>query len=349
MVFPKQEFNKASVKDANLNKGLLVDLFNEIDEQKLNIHSMMLLKSGSEVFHASAHEYDEDTKDEVYSVSKSFTSIAIGILIDMNLLNLEDIVLYFFKNEVNDYLEGYKSLKLKHLLMMSTGQEKDIFMELTPNDNPFELFFNQPLVDNPGETFRYSNIATFMLSAIVTKVTGKSLNDFLNEYLYKKIGMEKPVWNQIKDINFGAMGLQISSHDMARFGLLLLNDGCWDGEQIISKDYLDLATSFQISTSNWYNQVETYGYGFQFWLSGFGDYRATGMKGQHIIINKEYDLVFVFKSHEDTQLVPLFEKYVLAAAKKGYEYSELSLRDFTRRFKIHSHDLIELEHQKIED
>ncbi|MBN2540066.1 MAG: beta-lactamase family protein, partial [Bacilli bacterium] len=160
MVFPKTEFNKASVKDANINKGLLVDLFNQIDEDKLNIHSMLLLKDGSRVFRASAHEYDEDTREEVYSVSKSFTSVAIGILYDLKLLALDDYVLFYFQDDVKEYLPEYESLKIRHLLTMSAGQEKDIFKELTPNDNIFEKFFNQPLIHKPGETFMYSNFCT---------------------------------------------------------------------------------------------------------------------------------------------------------------------------------------------
>ena len=343
MVFPKQEFNKASVKDANLNKGVLVDLFNKIDKDKLNIHSMVLLKSGSEVFHASAFEYTEDTRDEVYSVSKSFTSIAIGILCDMDLLHLDDIVLYFFKNEIKNYLPEYEKLKVKHLLSMTVGQEFDVFKELTPSDNPFEIFFNQPIAHEPGTKFYYSNIASFILSAIITNITGKSLNDFLNKYLYKKVGIEKPVWNQFENINYGATGLQISTHDMARFGLLLLNDGNWDGEQIVSKEYLSVATKKHIDTPDTEKECEKYGYGYQFWMNSIGDFRCTGYLGQYIFINKEFDLVFVVKAHDEKPLVSLFENFIVTSAKQGWKMCDYSLRDFTRRFKIHSHDLIEEE------
>jgi len=342
MVFPKQEFNKASVKDANINKGLLVDFFNKIDEDKINIHSMLLLKDGSRVFRASAYDYDEDTKDNVFSVSKSFTSVAIGILYDMKLINLDDYVLFFFNEEVEDYLPGYEKLRIRHLLTMTAGQENDYFRELTPNDNVFEKFFNLPMVTEPGENFMYSNYNTFMLSAIVTKVTGRSLNDFLNEYLYQKIGMEKPEWNQVAGINFGGTGLEISANDMARFGLLLLNDGNWDGEQIVSKEYLDLASSKQVDTKdiNFQYDYDHYSYGFQFWLNSFGDYRAAGAYQQYIVINKEYNLVFAIKAYEERNLLDLIEKYILGAAKEGWNYCDYSLRDYTRRFKLNSEEII---------
>lgn len=345
MIFPKHEFNKASVKDADMHKGLLVDMFNVIDEEQYNIHNLMLLKSGSRVFRASAEGFDEDTKEEVYSVSKSFTSVAIGILSDMNLLNIDDYVLFYFKNDIDQYSPGYEKLQIRHLLTMSVGQETDVFSSLTPKDNFFESFFNQPLIHNPGEVFMYSNIASFMLSAIVTKVTGRSMNDFLHEYLYSKIGIEKPHWNQVGNINFGATGLHISANDMARFGLLLLNDGNWDGIQIVSKAYLDQATTKQIDTKNVLNEFGKYGYGFQFWMNRFGDYRAAGMYSQFIFINKEHELVFVAKSYDDRYMGDLFSDYIIPACKEGWRYCDYSLRDYTRRFKINSVPRIEKERE----
>jgi CubicO group peptidase (beta-lactamase class C family) len=346
MVFPKEDFNKASVKDADMNKGLLADMFDRIENEKINIHSMICLKDGSRVFRASAHDFTEDTKENVYSVSKSFTSVAIGILTDMKLINLDDYVLYFFSKDVSDYLPEYEALKIKHLLTMSSGQERDIFMELTPNDDIFEKFFNVPLTSKPGEVFAYHNMCTFMLSAIVTKVTGRSLNDFLNEYLYQYIGMEKPEWNQVNNINFGATGLQISTNDMARFGLLLLNEGNWDGKQIVSKEYLAEATKKQIDTGEDFKPTDSYGYGYQFWINGFGDYRCAGMFEQYIIINKKWNLVFVMTAYEERNLIDLYENHVLKAAEEGYRYAAYSLRDWIRNFKVYSRELVEEEKEK---
>ncbi|MBN2540333.1 MAG: serine hydrolase, partial [Bacilli bacterium] len=191
----------------------------------------------------------------------------------------------------------------------------------------------------------YSNFCTLMLSAIVTKITGRSLNDFLNEYLYSVIGIEKPQWNQVHNISFGATGLQISANDMARFGLLLLNDGNWDGTQVVSKEYLDLATNVRIETQSieFQYDYDKYGYGYQFWMNSFGDFRCAGAWQQYIIINKEYNLVFVIKSYEERDVLSLFENYVLKAAKTGWNYCDYSLRDYTRRFKINSQEIIEKE------
>src|SRR5690606_32576858 len=123
-----------------INKGLLVDMFNKIEEEKYNIHSMMLLDEGSKVFEAYAHDFNPDSKNNVYSVSKSFLSVAIGILIDLKLMNLDNLVLFYFSEEVKDYLPEYEKLKVKHLLTMTVGQATDQFENLTPVDNPYEVF-----------------------------------------------------------------------------------------------------------------------------------------------------------------------------------------------------------------
>lgn len=348
MIFPGEEFNKASVKDANINKGLLVDLFNKIDDDSINIHSMMLLKNGSRVFKASAYSFDEDTKENVYSVSKAFTSIAIGILVDKELIRLDTPVLYFFSNEVKNYIKEYEALQIKHLLTMSVVQKEDLFFELDKMDNVIEAFFNQPLTAKFGEKFMYNNYATFILSAIVSKVTGKSLNDFLDEYLYKIIGIEKPRWDELKGYSLGASRLYLSANDMARFGLLLLNDGLWKSKRVVSSKYLEEATKLQIKTnyddSNF--DYDKFGYGYLFWMNSFGDYRASGSYQQHIVINKEYGLVFVLKAFEERNLLSLFENYILKAAEEEYNYCDYSLRDFIRRFKINSKEIIIMENKK---
>jgi CubicO group peptidase (beta-lactamase class C family) len=339
MIFPKLDFNKKSCKDANINKGLLVDMFNRIENEKFNIHSMVLLHEGSVVFDAYAYGFNQNTKSNVYSVSKSFTSVAIGILIDMELINLENIVLFYFTEDVDSYLKEYEQLKIKHLLTMTVGQEKDLFHDLTPKDNPFEIFFNQPLVSEPGKTFLYSNFASFILSAIVTKVTGKSLNDFLNEYLYREINMEKPSWDSINDYTLGCSGLNISLHDMARFGHLILNDGKWQDKQIVSKEYLDDATAKHIPEPG-----TPIFYGYHFWVHNY--VMAAGLYKQYIIIDKRNNLVFAMQAYEERDVLGLYNNYIVRAIEKGWEYCDYSLRDFTRKFYLNSKPLIEKENEE---
>jgi len=336
MVFPKDDFNKKSCKDANINKGIIVDMFNRIEEEKYNIHSMILLHEGSKVFETYAHDFNIETRKNVYSVSKSFTSIAIGILLDKSLINLENFVLFYFTDEVKSYLPEYESLKVKHLLTMTVGQETDEFHNITPTKNPFEMFFNIPLKNKPGETFFYSNFSSFILSAIVTKITGKPLNDFLDEHLYKVIGIKKPVWKNINDYNFGATGLELSLRDMVKFGHLILNDGVWDEKRVVSKEYLDLALDKHIKDPN----LPLY-YGFHFWISQYSF--AAGLFKQYIVIDKRYNLIFAMQAYEEREILGLYNNYIVKAIEKGWEYCDYSLRDFIRKFEYNSIPIIEKE------
>jgi CubicO group peptidase (beta-lactamase class C family) len=331
MLFPHKEFNKVSCKEAFVQKESLVNMFDYIKKENLNIHQMILLHQGSKVFEANAYQH-ENQKENVYSVSKSFTSIAIGMLIDKGLLHLDDYVLFYFSDDLDKYHEGYEKLQLKHLLTMTSGQEKDRFHGLTPQHDPVKIYFNTKLGHRPGEHFMYSNFDTLILSALVTKVTGQKLNDYLNQHLYQKIGLENIEWPEFHGYSLGCTGLRLSVKDMARFGLLLLNDGLWENDQIVSKDYIQKATQMQVSTVDEKIKLNKNGYGYQFWMNDFGDYKAAGLYNQLIIINKAYDLVFAVIAYEDKPLTPLFSDYILSGFESGWKPTHLSLKDEIRDF-----------------
>jgi len=343
MVFPHKEFEKASCKDANIEKGFLADMFDFIEKEHLNIHSMLLVKDGTKVFDAYAHSYQPFHNEEIYSISKSFTSLAIGICLDKDLLKIDDVVVNYFMDDLTTFLPEYEKVTIRHLLTMSVGQEKDPSNELETVDNPFALFFNVPLIHEPGTYFMYNNFASFMLSALVSKVTGKSVNDFLDEEMYREIGMNKPQWDDFKGISLGAYGMKLNTIELAKFGLLLLNKGKWREKQIVSEQYILDATSKHISTAHVDNPRDRYGYGYQFWMNDFGDYRAAGWLKQYIVINQEYNVVFVTQAFEERELLDLFSMFILPALQKGWLYDNVSLREYIRKFTEESVKIIEKE------
>jgi CubicO group peptidase (beta-lactamase class C family) len=342
MVFPKKEFNKISCKEAFVDKHDLIHMFDEMIERELNIHQMMLLHEGSMLVHMALDSF-KDVKEKVYSVSKSFTSMAIGILIDQGLLDLDDYILFYFSDDLKKYKDGYEKIKLRHLLTMSSGQEKDRFYGLTPQHDPIEIFFNTELKYEPGQHFSYSNFDSLILSAIVTKVTGMTMHDFLKVNLYEKIGLEDIEWTEFAGYTLGCTGLKLSVKDMARFGLLLLNKGKWNDEQIISKAYIEMASSKQIDTSHVTNDFDKHGYGFQFWMNSFGGFRAAGLYNQHIIVHHDYDLVFALIAYEERDLTRLFPDYILKAFSKGWKMTQLSLKDAYIDYKNKAKDMIKEE------
>ncbi len=343
MIFPGREFEKASCKDADVDKQMLALMFDKMTEEKYNVHAMILVKDGAKVFEAYADGFGPETKSETYSIAKSFVSVAVGMLVDRGILKLEEPIIPLFRNSITACLPEYEHLTTKHLLTMTVDHGVDHIEDLKTKVNPIQLFFSLPLASPLGTKFHYNNFSTFMLSQIVTKLTGKSVNDFLELNLYHKIGIEKPVWDELKGVSFGAFGLKISATDMAKFGLLLANDGVWKNETIISSRYLHLATSNLVSTGFVDNLKDRYGYGFQFWINQFGDFRCAGLYKQYIVINREHHVVFVTQAYEQREVLDLFSSYVLPALDKGYEYSIVTLREHIALFQENSKSIIAAE------
>ncbi len=345
MIFPRDDFEKSSCKEANIDKNRLIDMFDYIDEQKLNIHQMLLVHDGSKVFEAYQEGYGPGTMENIYSVSKSFTSIAIGICQDKGLLKVSDLVYPYFSDSVSDPLPGYELLTIENLLTMSHGQERDVFKELRPDDDVFQVFFHVPLSRKPGTLFDYSNFSVFMLSAIVSKVTGMTLNDYLEQNLFSHLGIKKPDWPEVSGYTMGATGLRLDALSLAKFGLLLLNRGNWRNQQIVSEAYVQKATSKQIDTSHLTYFPDSLGYGYLFRMNDFGDYRMAGINNQFVVINHQYSFVFVIQAYESRTLTDLVKNYVIPAFEKGWSYETRSLRDYVRRFGYNSAMLAEAENK----
>lgn len=346
MNFPRKEFEKASCKDANIEKGMLVDMFNKIEDDKLNLHALMLVKDGNKVFEAYAYGFGPTVRENVFSISKSFTSVAIGILSDRGLLSINDPLSKFFPEEVKKADPVYQQMTVKHLLTMSCGHKVDYLYGIQPDQNPIKLFFDGEIANAPGTKFMYNNLCTFMLSVIVTKLTHMSLLDFCDKEIFQPLEIDKPVWQSYGGYSMGATGLELNAIELAKFGHLLLNNGFWIDRQIVSKAYLDEATKSQISTEHVDNPKDRYGYGYQFWMNDFGDYRCAGMCKQYIVINKEYNTVFVTQAYEDRELLNLFTSYVYPGLTNGWVYESITLRNYIYRFYENSAEIIKAEKAK---
>jgi len=164
MIFPREDFEKSSCKEANIDKNSLISMFDHIDEHKLNIHQMLLVHDGSKVFEAYQEGYGPGSMENIYSVSKSFTSIAIGICQDQGLLKVSDFVYPYFSDSVLDPLPGYEQLTIENLLTMSHGQERDAFKELRPDDDVLRCSFMFRFRENPEH---FSITAIFRLSCFL--------------------------------------------------------------------------------------------------------------------------------------------------------------------------------------
>jgi hypothetical protein len=189
-------------------------------------------------------------------------------------------------------------------------------------------FLELPVENAPGAPFVYNSGASYMLSAIIQKVTGMRLADYLRPRLFEPLGIERFDWETCpKGINIGGWGLSVTTEAIARFGQLYLQKGIWDGKHILPTEWVEQATSKQVSNGSNPDSDWEQGYGYQFWRCRHGAYRGDGAFGQYCIVMPEQQAVLAITSAVDEMqgtlnlvweyLLPAFEKAPLPAASSA--------------------------------
>jgi CubicO group peptidase (beta-lactamase class C family) len=273
-------------------------------EQKVDaVHSFMIVRHGHVIAEGWWSPYAAGEPHVLFSLSKSFTSTAVGLAISEGKLSLDDTLLKIFPGEAPAHpSKNLESMRVRDLLRMSTGQRAEDIKDFpfTGNEDLVRTFLEIPVPDIPGTHFVYNTAATYILSAAVQKVTGQTVLDYLQPACSSRSaspsrgGTKAP-----RGSRFGGFGLNLRTEDIARFGQLYLQKGQWQGRQLIPAAWVEEATSLQTAngsdpTSDW-NQ----GYGYQFWRCRHGFYRGDGAFGQFCIVMPQYDAVL--RDHERDQ------------------------------------------------
>ena len=273
----------------------LLEFVNALDQID-GMHSVMVVRHGQVVAEGWWAPYDAEHNHILFSLSKSFTSTAVGLAVAEGKLTIDDEVLKFFMEDApTNTSNNLKAMRVRDLLMMSTGHQD----EPSPAADIVspKSFLAQPVPNLPGTHFKYNTAATFMQSAIVQKVTGQTVLDFLRPRLFEPLGIEHPLWEtNFQGISLGGYGLRVRTEDIAKFGRLYLQKGNWHGKQLVPAEWIAQATAKQTSngsnpTSDW-NQ----GYGFQFWRCRHNAYRGDGAFGQYCVVMPEQDAVVAITS-----------------------------------------------------
>jgi len=296
-----QNINKGySTPEAmGISSSAILDFVEALErEQKDAIHSIMLRRHGKIVTEAWWAPFNPDSPHMLYSLSKSFTSTAIGIAQDEGLLSIDDPVISFFPYETpDDPSDNLKAMRIRDLLKMNSGHQTGTSDGMREGKTWVEGFLALEVQHKPGTHFVYNSGATYMLSAIIQNVTGVTLLDYLKPRLFEPLGVEDPTWESDPDgINAGGWGLSVKTEDISKFGQLYLKKGNWQGKQLVSEDWVEEATSFQ--TSNGSNPESDWeqGYGYQFWRCRHDFYRGDGAFGQFCIVMPDQDAVLAITS-----------------------------------------------------
>lgn len=263
-----------------------------------DIHHVMVVRHGKVVAELHPAPFRAEDAHTLYSASKTFVSLAVGCAIDDNLLRLDDRVMTFFPDKrTNRVSDDMAAMTVRDLLMMASGITPDWTMRNNSTDWVKD-WLAKPVTVQPGSRFQYDSMCTFMLSAIVQRVTGQTMLEYLQKKLFTPMHINAVDWETSPDgINTGGWGLRVQAETMAKLGLLLLNKGNWNGQQLVSADYVEQACSRQNDGGAKETVPPTdvnQGYGYQVWQSKWpGSFRADGAMGQYTVVVPQEDLVVV--------------------------------------------------------
>ncbi len=305
----------------------IIQFLDAAAKSKTEFHSFMLLRHGKVIAEGWWNPYRADLKHTLYSCSKSFTATAIGFAVQEKRLSLDDKVKSFFPSDLPDTVSNYLSeLTVKEVLMMSDGQEPDPTHDVVGRDtNWIKGFLSTPFLHEPGSEFLYNSLGTYMLSAIIKKVTRQKTIDYLKPRLFDPLGIKGMDWEtDLQGVNTGGWGLRLKTEDMARFAELFLQKGKWNGQQIIPAAWVEDASTMKImqnpnapqskkDSSDWLQ-----GYCYQMWRCRHNAFRGDGAFGQFMIVMPDQDaaLAITAETADMQEEINLVWKYLLPAFKK---------------------------------
>jgi CubicO group peptidase (beta-lactamase class C family) len=324
--------SRSTPEAQGISSQAIYDYVEALDRIK-TMHSFMVVRHGQVIAEGWWKPEAADKPHVLNSVSKSFNSTAVGLAIAEGKLNLDDKVLKFFPDDAPaDPADNLKAMTVRDLLTMSGGHDTE---PKSVNGSPsVKQFLAAPVVHKPGTHFLYNGMGAYTLSAIVTKVTGQTVDEYLKSRLFEPLGIVHTNWpSSPEGYSLGASGLYLRTEDIAKFGQLYLQKGKWNGRQLIPEKWVEDATSRHVPNDqephanigvDWHQ-----GYGFQFWRCTHNAFRGDGAGGQFVVVMPDQDVVVAMtagganmQAELDAiweKLLPAFQDQPLPADPAGQE------------------------------
>ncbi len=334
-----QPLPRSTPEAQGVSSAAIREFVETADKTIHTLHSFMLVRHGHVIAEGWWKPESAEKPHVLWSLSKSFTSTAVGFAVAEGKLGLDDRVLKFFPAEAPaDASENLKAMRVRDLLSMSGGHDTEPKFKIEDGPSVKE-FLAHPVTHTPGTWFRYNTPGSYMLSAIVTKATGQRALDFLKPRLFEPLGIENPEWGATAEgYNLGGYGLFVRTEDIAKFGQLYLQKGKWNGRQLLPEKWVEAATSKQVENDkapSGKNVDWRQGYGYQFWRCQHGAFRGDGRDGQICLVMPEHDAVIAITAKTGQmqgeldlvweKLLPAFQKDTLPVNPTEHEKLEQTL------------------------
>jgi CubicO group peptidase (beta-lactamase class C family) len=287
---------RSAPEEQGVSSADVLSFVRAADAQIEGMHSFMLVRHGHVVAEGWWSPYDAATRHQLYSLTKSFTSTAVGLAVADGKLTIDDLVLPMFPGEAPaEPSENLKAMRVRDLLSMSTGHHDDAPFRSTPHW--VASFLAHPVAHKPGTFFFYNTPASNTLSAMVQKAVGTPVPEYLRPRLFEPLGIDTPRWDVSPDgIPTGGYGLYLRTEDIAKFGQLYLQKGEWGGQKLVPAAWVEAATSRQVSNGSKPESDWEQGYGYQFWRCRHRAYRGDGAFGQFCLVLPDQDAVVAITS-----------------------------------------------------
>ena len=286
-----------------------------------SVHSVMVMRHGRVVAEGWKKPYGPETPHMLFSLSKSFTSCAVGFACAEGKLSLDARLVDLFRDKLPEcYDPKFETMRIRHLLSMTSGHDHCTMADMQHAPDWERAFFRTTPVYEPGTHFCYNSGASYMLSAAVVRATKESLCDYLRPRLFEPLGIAPRLWElSPQGIETGGWGFSLTTEEIASFAQCLLDGGRRDGRQVIPAEYLAQATSIQSDNSMNDQPDWKVGYGFQFWRCRHNAFRGDGAFGQYAIAMPEQGIAIAITSglRNMQQILDLVWDFVLPAAQNS--------------------------------
>lgn len=282
-----------------------------VDKAEQDLHSIMIVKDGNVIYENWMSSGSADEPHILNSVSKTFTSMAVGLALSEGKLSIDEKLVDIFPEHCPEKpSEFLKEITVEHLLTMTCGHSTDpTYKSWEVKDKSWIRFFMEhPVTHKPGTSYCYNSLGTYVLSAIVQKRTGQKVVDYLFPRLFRPLGINNVSWAESHEgINTGGWGLFLKTEDLAKMGLMILQNGQFNGKQVVPEEWIEAASAAQVpcvpagltsddsakltkfaKESDWLQ-----GYGYQMWRCRYNSFRADGANGQYIIMIPDKNAVIV--------------------------------------------------------
>lgn len=283
----------------------LSDFKARIAQERLNVFGVAVQQHGQLI---AAHQFAADIPRVLHSLSKSFAAAGVGMAIEAGLFSLQDKVVDFFPEDCPEQISPeLAAMNVWHLLTMSAGHDEAQMLSQKrihiQDPNWVRYYLSLPLDRMPGERFVYDSACTYILAAIMEKVTGEHLVDYLMPRLFAPLGItQRPLWETCpRGITLGCAGLHLRTQQILPFGQMYLDGGVYNGQQVVPAAWVKESMKKQIDSTFPEGYDWCQGYGYQFWLCRNGAVRGSGANSQYCIIWPEKDAVIAVTSNETRQ------------------------------------------------